>query len=85
MSKIVIHLLSFLKILKAVYKVIRDLRLRSNEGAMWNDRVKEHIKKQNLKFDKTVFLYLLTFKIVPLIGLPFYIYYTNLLGVLGLP
>ena len=44
---------------------------------MLNDKVREHIKKQNLKFDRTVFLYLLTFKVVPLIGLPFYFYYND--------
>ena len=42
-----------------------------------NDKVREHIKKQNLNFDRTVFLYLVFFKVVPLIGLPIYFFYND--------
>ena len=42
-----------------------------------NDLVKKHIKEKNLKFDCTVFLYLVFFKVVALIGLPIYFYHND--------
>jgi stearoyl-CoA desaturase (delta-9 desaturase) len=42
-----------------------------------NEKVRQHLKDRNLKFDMTVFLYLVFFKVVPIIGLPIYYYHNS--------